>query len=72
MINQPNQGQDVEIIGDFPVAFAFLKQYRRRGGHDGLPLGPAAYCGQDCIQAFESGAVYVWISGRVHVLCDIV
>lgn len=63
---------EVEAIDGVPVAFAFLKEYRRRGRSDGRPRGPAAYCGDDCVQGFESGAVYVWAGGRVHVLNDAV
>lgn len=68
----PDPTPDIEEVGGIPIAFAFLKEYRRRGRFDGRPLGPAAYCGQDCVQSFESGAVYVWSGGRVHVLNDAV
>ena len=67
-----SSSSEVEVIGGYEVAFAFLKEYVRRGRCDGAPRGAAAYCGEESIQSFASGAVYVWAAGRVHVLCDTV
>lgn len=66
----PQPPSEVEIVDGYPIAWGFLKEYRRRGRHDGAPLGPEAHCGPCAIQAFASGAVYVWDGGHVHVLCD--
>lgn len=68
----PASNPDVEEIAGQQVAYAFLKEYRRRGRSDGAPRGPAAYCGDECLQSFESDAVYIWAGSRVHVLNDTV
>lgn len=65
---KPLPRQDSEEIGGHTIAFAFLKEYNRRGRVDGDPNGKAAYCGDNCIQSFKSGAVFVWAGGHIHIL----